>query len=334
MQTVSPFSILVAESNGFPRAAAETLRLAANLKLADLDRNQLLREARAADVLWVRLRNLIDAEVIEAAPRLKIIVTPTTGLNHIDLVEAERRDIQILSLRGETEFLKEVRATAEHTIGLILALVRNTAAASASVLKGAWNRDLFRGDELYGKTVGVVGYGRLGRIVARHLRAFEMRVLTYDPQLNPTSVEDGVEFVSLPELLRQADIVTLHVNLCAETSGFFGALQFAAMKRGARLINTSRGELIDEQALLAALSSGHLAGVALDVLSNENSGGMENHPLIKYARHHPNLLITPHIGGCTSESMEKTELFLAEKLGRALTLQQAGKWPATQATMR
>lgn len=320
MKTLPPTapSILVAESNGFPQAAAERLSGAANLKLADLNRAELLQEAPCADVLWVRLRNQIDAEVMRAAPRLKMIVTPTTGLNHIDLVEAERLGIHILSLRGEIEFLKEVRATAEHTIGLLLAVLRKTTAASASVLNGEWNRDLFRGDELYGKTAGVVGYGRLGRIVARYLRAFEMRVLTSDPQLNPLDVEAGIELVSLPNLLRQADVVTLHVNLCAETRGFFGAAQFNAMKRGAWLVNTSRGELIDEQALVAALSSGHLAGAALDVLSNESPGGMENHPLIHYGRQHSNLLLTPHIGGCTSESMEKTELFLAEKLRQAL----------------
>lgn len=311
-------SILVAESNGFPPAAAERLRGAAHLKLADLNRAELLQEAPGADVLWVRLRHQIDAEVMRAAPRLKMIVTATTGLNHIDLAEAERRGIHILSLQGEIEFLKGVRATAEHTLGLLLAVIRKTAAASASVLRGEWNRDLFRGDELYGKTAGVVGYGRLGRIVARYLRAFEMRVLASDPQLNQLEVEAGIELVALPQLLRQAEVVTLHVNLCAETRGFFGAAQFNAMKRGAWLVNTSRGELLDEQALLAALSAGQLAGAALDVLSNESPGRMEHHPLVRYARQHNNLLLTPHLGGCTSASMEKTELFLADKLHQAL----------------
>ncbi len=312
------FDILVTESAGFASAAAETLQRAANLKLADLDRAGLLREAATADVVWVRLRNRIDAEVMAAAPRLKIIVTPTTGLNHIAVEEAERRGIQVLSLSGETEFLKEVRATAEHTIGLILALVRNTAPAYASALKGEWNRDLFRGAELYGKTVGVVGYGRLGRTVAHYLLAFDTRALAFDPYVDPGAVEAGVELISLGELLQQADIVTLHVNLSEETKGFFGAAELSAMKKGAWLINTSRGELIDEQALLNALSSDHLAGAALDVISDENAAGMENHPLIRYAREHSHLLITPHIGGCAKESMEKTELFLAEKLGRMI----------------
>lgn len=314
----SELKLLIAEGNGFPAAAAEALRGVADVRLADLDRTGLLQAVSAAHVLWVRLRNRIDAEVLAAAPQLKIIVTPTTGLNHIDLVEAARRGIQVLSLRGETEFLKEVRATAEHTIGLILALLRNTVPAVASVITGAWNRDSFRGAELYGKTAGVVGYGRLGRIVARYLRAFEMQVLACDPHVNPASVESDVALVSLPKLLSKSDIVTLHVNLCAETIGFFGAPEFALMKNRAWFINTSRGELINEAALLATLQSGLLAGAALDVVSGENTAGMADHPLIQYARQHNNLLLTPHIGGLTSESAEKTELFLAEKLRQTL----------------
>ena len=311
-------NILIAESAGFAPAAAELLRKAGNVRLADLDRAALLDAAATADVLWVRLRHRIDAAVMNAAPRLKFIATPTTGLNHIDLAEAERRDIQVLSLRGETEFLKDVRATAEHTVGLLLALLRHTAAATASTLYGEWNRDLFKGGELYGKTAGVIGYGRLGRLVAHYLSAFGMRVLACDPHVDPTTAAPGVEFVSLRHLLQESDVVTLHVNLCAETTGFFGSAEFAAMKRGAWFVNTARGELVDETALLAVLENGHLAGAALDVLGDERATGMGDHPLIDYARRHANLLITPHIGGCTKESMEKTELFLADKLCRAV----------------
>jgi D-3-phosphoglycerate dehydrogenase len=307
-------SILVAESCDFSARAAEVLRQVGDLVLADLDRGALLSAVREADVLWLRLRHRVDAEVMAAAPSLRIIVTPTTGLNHIDLEEAERRGIRVLSLRGEIDFLKNIRATAEHTLALMLALLRRVPAAAAHTRAGGWSRDLFKGHELYGKTVGVVGYGRLGRIVGRYLRAFDTHVLTADPYVGTRFVEPGVTLLPLPQLLQQADLVTLHVNLCDETRGFFGRELFAAMPEGAWFVNTSRGELIDEGALLDALQSGRLAGAALDVLGEERSGGMADHPLVAYARAHDNLLITPHIGGATRESMAMTEEFMARKL--------------------
>jgi D-3-phosphoglycerate dehydrogenase len=310
--------ILIAESSGFSPAALRTLRSVAQVVEADHDRASLLAACRDVDVLWVRLRNHIDAEIFEAAPKLKIIVTPTTGLNHIDQAEAARRGIQIVSLRGEVDFLRDVRATAELTVSLLLALLRQVPAAAADVREGNWDRDAFQGRELYGKTAGIVGYGRLGHIVARYLQAFDMRVLVTDPDVDPEDIAPGLTKVSLAKLLQDADIVSLHVNLCDDTYGFFGRNEFEAMRPGAWFINTARGELIDEQALLDALESGRLAGAAVDVLCDEKSTGMASHPLVEYARTHPQLIITPHIGGCTEESMEKTERFLAGRLATQL----------------
>lgn len=311
--------IIVSESSGFSARAAETLGRAGQLVLADLDRNGLLAAVGEADVLWVRLRNRIDTEVLTAARRLKVIVTATTGLNHIDLEEARRRGIRVLSLQGETAFLRDIRATAEHTLALMLALLRHVPGATAHVREGGWNRDVFKGRELHGMTVGIVGYGRLGRILARYLKALGTRVLAADPHTDSKTVEPGVTLVALPQLLQGADLVTLHVNLSDETQGLFGREQFALMKQGAWFINTARGELVDETALLDALHSGHLAGAALDVLCHEHCEGMPAHPLVACARAHDHLLITPHIGGCTFESMEKTELFLAKRLSRVVT---------------
>jgi D-3-phosphoglycerate dehydrogenase len=306
--------ILITESRGFPPAALERLRHLADVVAGDLDRSQLERAIGSADILWVRLRHRIDAALLSLAPSLETIATPTTGLTHIDVRELERRGIDLLCLRGETDFLNDVRATAEHTIGLMLALMRHIAAASAHVAAGGWNRDEFQGTELFGKTVAVVGYGRLGRIVARYLKAFDCRVLAVDPCLDARLLEPGVEAAPLDEALSAADIVTLHVNLNDYTRQFFGVRQFDAMKHGSYFINTSRGELVEETALLAALRSGHIAGAALDVLCEEQSSGMGRHSLVQYSRGHSNLLVTPHIGGCTMESMQKTELFLSEKL--------------------
>jgi D-3-phosphoglycerate dehydrogenase len=200
-----------------------------------------------------------------------------------------------------------IRATAEFTVLMILAALRSLPGAVDHVQTGSWNRDLFQGRELFGKTVGIVGYGRLGRIVGRYLAAFDMRVLVHDPILQKASIP-------LRELLAASDIVTLHANWTLENDRFFDAACFNLMKPGSYFVNTARGELIDEKALLESLKSGKLAGAALDVLANEPASDMRSHPLVEYARSHSNLIITPHIGGCTKESMEKTEIFLAKKV--------------------
>jgi D-3-phosphoglycerate dehydrogenase len=306
----------VSESSGFSPRAAELLGEAGDLTLANLERGALLSAVRDVDILWVRLRNRVDRQVLDAAPELKIIATPTTGRNHIDLNESRNRGIEVLSLFGETAFLSDIRATAEHTVGLILALIRNLPAATAHARMGGWNRDQFKGRELRGKTVGVVGYGRLGRIVSRYLKGFDTVVLAADPNVDPGSIEPPVTLVPLERLLGESDLVTLHVSLSEATHGFFGRRQFSAMKKGGWFINTSRGELVDETALLDALGTGHLAGAALDVLSGEDSESMGTHPVVSYALEHENLILTPHIGGCTAESMTQTEVFLAEKVVR------------------
>jgi D-3-phosphoglycerate dehydrogenase len=311
-------SILVAESNGFAPQAAAMLEALGPVRFSQSGRGALIDQIANVDVLWIRLGNYIDGEILRAAPNLRVIVSPTTGLNHIDLAEAEARGIRILSLKGEIDFLKEVRATAELTIGLMLALLRHIPEATQHVQAGGWDRDLFRGSELYGKTVGVIGYGRLGRIVASLLVAFGCRVPAADPSARKRDLAPGVTLLSLDELLSKADLVTIHVNLVEKNRGFFGAEAIGQMKAGGWLINTSRGELIDEQALLTALETGRLSGAALDVLQDEHTLLDRPNPLISYAAEHPNLIITPHIGGCTVESMEKTEVFMAEKLQRLL----------------
>jgi D-3-phosphoglycerate dehydrogenase len=314
---------VVTESGGFSAEAATLLAAVGDVTLADLDRGGLVRAARDADVLWVRLRHRIDAEVLGAGAHLQAVVTPTTGLNHVDLGEAARRGVRVLSLRGETEFLRDVRATAEHTVGLLLALLRRLPAAAAHVRDGGWDRDLFKGGEIYGKTAGIVGYGRLGRRVAHYLRAFDARVLASDPNVVAADVEPGVRLVPLAELLPAADVVLLHASYGETTHRFFGWEQFTAMKHGAWFVNTARGELVDEDALLWSLERGRLAGAALDVLAGERSAGMRDHPLVAYARSHDNLVVTPHVGGCTAESMEKTETFLARKLRAELLTRTA-----------
>lgn len=307
--------IIVTESRGFSPAAAGMLEALGTLRMADIhDRDELLSAAAEATVLWIRLRHRIDPEVLSAGTNLRCIVTPTTGLNHIDAEAAITRGTTILSLRGETEFLRNVRATAEHTIALMLGLLRRLPSAAANAASGYWDRDSFRGRELYGKTVGLVGYGRVGRLVARYLSAFDCKVLVTDPALSPADLEPGIGLVSLKEILGRADIVSIHASYSPESHRFFGKAEIDAMRTGAWLVNTARGELVDSTAIAAALARGHIAGAALDVLDGELAVKPIENPLIDYARTHENLLLTPHIGGCTIESMEKTECFMAQRL--------------------
>jgi D-3-phosphoglycerate dehydrogenase / 2-oxoglutarate reductase len=308
-------TILIVESSGFSTQALLNLETAAKVVLADLDRHSLLSTVRNSDVLWVRLRHRIDREVFEAAPQLRAIATPTTGLNHIDLAEAESRNIQIISLRGEVDFLQGIYATAEHTMALIFSLLRHIPAAHDHVVKGQWNRDLFVGGELFGKTAGIIGYGRIGRMVGRYLRAFGMRVIVSDiREINTQQAEEGIERAPLIELLRNSDLITLHVPFTEKTRRLLGLHEFTNMKKGGWFINTSRGEIVDESALLRGLIENRIAGAALDVLCDERSSGMSENPVVRYAQSHGNVLITPHIAGCTFESREKTEIFLAGRV--------------------
>jgi D-3-phosphoglycerate dehydrogenase len=306
--------LLIAEASDFNPAALELLRATFAVELADCTRQELLNICGDYQVIWVRLRHNIDREVFARAPGLRCVVTNTTGLNHLDLVAAAERGIRIVSLRGETDFLKEIRGTAELTLALTLALLRKLPQASAHVNAGGWNRDQFRGREIHGKTVGIVGYGRLGRITASYFAALGALVLACGPDLRSSEVEPGVTVVSMAELLERSEIVSLHANLTAASAGFFAAAAFQRMKPASYFINTARGELVDEAALLAALEQEKIAGAALDVLAGESSSGMAHHPLVRYAGQHDNLLLTPHIGGNTWESRMKTELFLAGQL--------------------
>ncbi|MEM7112657.1 MAG: NAD(P)-dependent oxidoreductase [Chloroflexota bacterium] len=277
-------------------------------------RHQLLALISNYDVLITRLGFYIDADIIAAGTRLKAIVTATTGLDHIDLAAAAQHGVAVLSLRGEETFLRTVPATAEHTWGLLLALVRHIPQAFTAVSQGEWDRDQFRGRDLFGKRLGIVGLGRIGQIVARYGTTFGMIVQAYDPYLDtwPPTV---TQMPTLDELLTTSEIVTIHIPLNDNTTNLIGEHEFKQMQPGAWLINTSRGAIINEVALLKALQSNHLGGAALDVLTAETTGTITtSHPLIRYAQTHTNLLLTPHIGGCTADSMAMTEIFMAKKL--------------------
>ena len=316
--TPGQYRILNLEPEGYCGEARAVLGRLGEINDGPLCRRELLERLSAYDILIVRLRHQIDREVFEAGKNLKAIVSATTGLDHIDLETAEARNVPVLSLKGEQTFLSSITATAEHTWGLLLALMRRIPEAIDSVQAGQWNRDALKGRDLEGKRLGIVGFGRLGRQVATYGSAFRMRVAAYDPFIE-TWQTAVLRKPSLPELLADSDVLTIHVNLHPGAVNLIGRAELAALPGGAVLVNTSRGQILDEAALLDALVSGRLSGAALDVLADERRHDIRsNNPLLTYAKHHHNLLITPHIGGATHEAMCKTEVFMAHKLTQFL----------------
>ena len=306
--------LVISEPNGFPSRAATLLARDLRLKFGPFSRRALCREVEAATGLMVRLGHRIDCEVLAGARCLRFIASPTTALNHIDLSAAAAANVEVLSLKGERAFLDGVHATAEHSWGLLLALLRRIPAAHASVLEGGWDRDSFRGGELHGKTLGIVGFGRLGSKVANYGRAFGMRVIANDSR---ESVPSWVEASDLVGLVARCDVLSIHVSFGPQTRNLINAAVLAHAKPGCLVVNTARGEVVDEAALLAGLISGRIGGAALDVLCFENTGGKareDARALIDYGKTHSNLVVTPHIGGATVESMEKTEIFVAERI--------------------
>jgi D-3-phosphoglycerate dehydrogenase / 2-oxoglutarate reductase len=274
------------------------------------------------DAVFVRVGIAVGASEIAAAPRLRWVVTPTTGLDHLDLDALAAAGAEVIALKGAIHLLRTVHATAEHTWGLLLALVRHTVASRDDVLQGGWRRERYLGTELHGRTLGVLGYGRLGRMVAAYGLAFGMTVLAHDIDAAAfDSAPEGVEAVGLEELLEGCDVLTVHLPLDDTTRGFLSADRLGRLRPGVWLVNTARGELVDEAALLDALREGRLAGAALDVVADDSvwPGRVPaGQGLVEYARGADNLLITPHIGGYARDSVASTRRFVADRFAEAL----------------
>jgi D-3-phosphoglycerate dehydrogenase / 2-oxoglutarate reductase len=307
-------NILIAESDDFSPNVIAELSTIAEVDLANGQISDLKKALSQYDVFWFRLAHKIDSSVLTPQSKCKILVTPVTGIDHIDEKLCEELGVKIICLRGERTFLKEVKATAEHTMGLMLALMRYLVPSVQSVKSGVWNRDLFRGNELYKKTLGIVGFGRLGALVAEYAHVFGMRVVAFDIRKEVQEAVQNVVFIdNINDLVQMSDIVSIHVNYTPATHHLINQQVFSLSKKDSFFINTSRGGIVDENALLEALQTGKLKGAAVDVLQNEHALNEEN-SLVQYAINNDNLIITPHIGGNTFESFEKTEMFVAHKL--------------------
>lgn len=260
--------------------------------------------------LFVRLAHRIDSAFLEMSPRLRWLCSPTTGHNHIDEAALSSRGVRLISLRGEREFLETIRATPEHTFGLIIALLRRYRRVFDDVAAGKWDRDACRGSELYGNRVGIVGLGRVGYRLASYFSAFGAHVTWCDPA-DVRSLPEWQRSADIQGLIETSRIVVLCASYRAAQEAVIGKNEIDAMD-GRYFINTARGELVDERALLAAVRSNRLAGVAIDVIANENG---ENR-LAEWCALLPgrNLIVTPHIAGATFDSMARTERFITDKL--------------------
>jgi D-3-phosphoglycerate dehydrogenase / 2-oxoglutarate reductase len=269
----------------------------------------LIKVVGEFDALIVRGRTKVTAAVFEAGKKLKVVGRAGVGVDNIDLAAAKAKGVTVVNSP-----LATTTAVAELTLGLMLSGVRELARADASMKAGKWLKKEFEGAELSGKVLGVLGFGRIGAAVAKRAAAFDMKVLGYDPLLSAEEIKKrGGEPVSMDELLKQSDMITMHLPLTADTKNMLNAAAFAKMKQGVYLICAARGGVIDETALLDALNSGKVAGAALDVLTTEPPS-----PELAALVGHTKLIVTPHIGAQTVEAQSRAANDISEEILAAL----------------
>ena len=304
------YHILVPDSV-HPRAV-DVLKSASGLNFTapgQMTRAELLAALPEADALIIRSASKIDAEALAAAPKLKMIARAGVGVDNVDIPDATARGIVIMNTPdGNTV------STAEHTFGLMLALARHIPQAHASMREGKWDRKSYMGVELRGKTLGVVGFGRIGRAVAKRALAFDMHVIAFDPYIPADVAADlGAELVSLDDLFARADFITLHALLTDETREMINKTSLATMKKGVRIVDAARGALINEADLAEAIKSGQVAGAALDVFAQEPPP--PDNPLVGL----PGVVHTPHLAASTDDAQIVVAVEAAQLVVDALT---------------
>jgi phosphoglycerate dehydrogenase-like enzyme len=305
--------IYLGAEEGF-EAAREALEGSADVIHVKAEAGDVAAALREADgLLDASMKVRLTPEMLQKALKLKIISCATTGSDHIARDGLEQRGISVRTLKEDPDVLRNITPAAELSFALLMALARKLPAAAKHVHEGGWTREEFPGVMLRGRTLGLIGCGRIGGWMARYARAFDMGVIGYDPLLK--NFPDTIRKVALTEVFPESDFVSIHVHLSPETTGLVTKVLIDTMKPGAFLINTSRGAIVDESALLAALEAGRLAGAGLDVLEGEPN--TSNHPLVRYARTHDNLLITPHIGGFSPDAVRVVCAHAAGKIRAA-----------------
>jgi len=271
------------------------------------DREKLLAAVPEADALLVRSATTVDAEVFDAAPKLKIVARAGVGLDNVDVDAATERGVLVVNAPTSN-----IHSAAEHALALLLSAARQIPAADASLREHAWKRSSFSGTEIFGKTVGVVGLGRIGQLVAQRLAAFEAHIVAYDPYVSPArAAQLGIELLPLDELLTRADFISVHLPKTPETAGLIDKDALAKTKPGVVIVNAARGGLIDEAALFDAVSSGHVRAAGIDVFSKEPC---TDSPLFGL----PQVVVTPHLGASTEEAQDRAGTDVAASVKLAL----------------
>jgi phosphoglycerate dehydrogenase-like enzyme len=269
---------------------------------------------KCVGVLDASMRIRFDKNRINRAILLRVYATATTGATHVDQTTLQSREIQLLTLQGQSDFLRNITPAAELSWMLLMMCARQVRPALQHVLDGKWDRTQFPGHMLNGRSIGIIGCGRIGQWMAQYATAFGMSVSGFDPGIKdwPKSIRR----LELDELLSQSDFLSLHVSFSESLRMMIDSGKIRQMKRGAIFINTSRGELVDEQALITAIIEGRLGGLGVDVLTGEPE--ISNHPLIELARTHSNVVITPHIGGFSPDALSRVIEFSCQRLKLAL----------------
>jgi D-3-phosphoglycerate dehydrogenase / 2-oxoglutarate reductase len=271
------------------------------------DREKLLAAVPEADALLVRSATTVDAEVLDAAPKLKIVARAGVGLDNVDVKTATERGVLVVNAPTSN-----IHSAAEHALALLLSAARQIPAADASLREHAWKRSSFSGTEIFGKTVGVVGLGRIGQLVAQRLAAFEAHIVAYDPYVSAArAAQLGIELLSLDDLLGRADFISVHLPKTPETAGLIGKEALAKTKPGVIIVNAARGGLIDEAALADAITSGHVRAAGLDVYSKEPC---TDSPLFELSE----VVVTPHLGASTEEAQDRAGTDVAASVKLAL----------------
>lgn len=271
------------------------------------NRPELLKAVKDADALLVRSATTVDKEVLEAAEHLSIVGRAGVGLDNVDIPTATERGVMVVNAPTSN-----IHSAAEQAIALMLTVARQVPAAYETLRGGEWKRSSFKGVEFLGKTLGVVGFGHIGQLVAQRLKSFGMDVVAYDPYANPArAAQLGVELVEIDDLMGRSDFVTVHLPKTKETIGMFGAERFAKAKKGQIFVNASRGGLVDEDALYDALTNGQLWGAGLDVFAEEP---VQGHKLFEL----PNFVGTPHLGASTAEAQNRAGIDVAHSVLKAL----------------
>jgi len=299
---MSRMKVLIADSIN-EKGISELEEVAEVVVNTTITPDELLDAIKDFDAIVVRSRTKVTREVIEAAPRLKIIARAGVGVDNVDVKAATERGIMVINAPESTSI-----TVAEHSIGLMLALARKISIADRSVKDGKWEKNRFMGIELNGKTLGIIGMGRIGSQVVVRTKAFGMDILVYDPYISREAAEEmGVTVTDLETLLRESDIVTIHVPLTPETRHLISDDEFKLMKETAFIVNCARGGIIDEDALYRALKDGEIAGAALDVFEEEPPEGS---PLLELE----NVVLTPHIGASTAEAQRDAAIIVANEI--------------------